>query len=90
MKWNELVSELKSTGSVLIARCGSGRSFYGEIATAKSIDESALTLVTENGAHIRVKKEYGAYKFCSKKYRYCFITSVDRMNDPNFFADTIN
>lgn len=90
MKWNELVSELKKTGLVLIARCGSGRSFYGEIATAKSIGESELTLVTENDAHIRIKKEYGAYKFCSKKYRYCFITTVDRMNDPDFYSNTIN
>lgn len=90
MKWNELINELKSTGSVLVARCGSGHSFYGEIATAESIDESALTLVTENGARIRIKKEYGAYKFCNKKYRYCFITTVDRMNDPNFYANAIN
>lgn len=90
MKWNELVSEIKSTGSVLIARCGSGRSFYGEVATAESIDEFALTLVTESGAHIRVEEEYGTYKFRSKKYRYCFIARVDRMSDPNFYANTIN
>ena len=90
MKWNELVSEIKSTGSVLIVRCGSGRSFYGEVATAESIDEFALTLVTKSGARIRVEEECGTYKFRSKKYLYCFIARIDRMSDPDFFPNTIN
>lgn len=39
MKRNELVNELKSTGSVLVARCGGGSSFYGETATAENISQ---------------------------------------------------
>lgn len=84
MKYVEFINEAKLEGKVLVARCSSGRYFTGETAQLTSFNDNYAYLKTENGNRVRVNNVYGRATVGSKKYKDCFVVSVERMDDPNF------
>lgn len=88
MKYVEFINEAKLEGKVLVARCSSGHYFTGETAQLTSFNDSYAYLKTENGNRVRVNNVYGRATV-GGKYKDCFVASIERMDDPNFFKGDI-
>lgn len=87
MKFDEFVTELKSN-SVLVCRVGSGRSFYGELASATHFGPRYVKLKTRGGARIRINNSCGK-AVCVGKFSDCFIAPVSRADSENFYFNAI-
>lgn len=88
MKFNEFVAETQDNG-ILVARVASGHSFCGEKAEVVKVSDSYVTVKTESGKRLRVDDVYGKAAIAGKYGKECFVAPVSRMEDENFFANTI-
>lgn len=89
MKYSEFLNELENNGCILIVRVSSGHSFCGELASATHFGPRYVKLKTKSGTRVRVNNACGRCEVAGKHKEY-FVVGVDRMNDPNFYANTIN
>lgn len=89
MKYSEFLNELENNGRILIVRVSSGHSFCGELASATHFGPRYVKLKTKSGTRVRVNNACGRCEVAGK-HKECFVVGVDRMNDQNFFPNTIN
>lgn len=73
----------------LVARCGSGHTYFGEYATLKRTTKQHLVFITDSGAQVKTSIE-NLHKVVGKAAEYFVSPNIEgRDKDPNFIKSNV-
>lgn len=84
-------ADVKIGQKVLVARCGSGRTYFGEFGKLARVTSNSLVFVTDSGATVKtaIDNIHKVYGKAAKAHYFVSLTVDGREDDQNFIRQNV-